>query len=100
MQNLFQIVAYACICPNSTVINEMDSQMDADLTRCCPETLQIHHDDKYNGSVSCPLNKGNEVHQNVRECKEPNFWEEIMWDTIQKKESNDLSMQVSSMKQK
>ena len=51
--------------------------MDADLTRCCPKTLQIHYDDY--GWISCPLNEGFTARQKIGGCEKPNFWEDIAW---------------------
>ena len=89
---LLQIWAYACICPNLTAISETDSQMNASLTRCCPDTLLVHYDDD-NGSISCPRGTDTEANQNIKECLEHSFWKETRWNKIN--QTSISSMEVS-----
>ena len=92
-QILFQIYAHACVCTKSSAIKDTDSKMNANLTRCCKETLKINYDKKTR-EVSCPLQNGVEVGKEVRACENPKYWESIPWNKTRM--TNNNTIQVSN----
>ena len=38
------VAAWACVCFDESAVREVDSRMPSNLTRCCPDTLQLRFD--------------------------------------------------------